>query len=93
MPIDKVKTYILSILNSLPQALTMGEIKSAIARANNRLVLDKTKGWIVGDYDTSLTEKAVETLLADGKIAYINNRYISRRHTTRFRTLDADWQW
>jgi len=93
-PIDKAKGYIISMLNSLPQALTMGEIKASVARANSRAVLDKSKkGKPPANYDTSLTEKAVEMLLADGKVVFLDNRYISRRHVPRFRTLDADWQW
>lgn len=91
--IVKINSLVLSILNTLPQSMTMGEIKSAVARVNTRL--DHVNVTSTGDFnDPQLVEKAVLSLIASGRVCSPDGcRYIAKRHCPKFRLLDADWQW
>lgn len=90
---DKTKVYVLSTLNSLPYALSMGEIKEVVARVS------KATGTVYGNYAPHLIEQVVHDLVMEGKIVVRDHdiggwrEYIARRHIPRFRTLDCDWQW
>lgn len=75
-----LECVILHTLNSIPRAVTLGEIKSSVAQYFKNQPGEEVK-------------RTVETLVADGKILHSDCKYMSRRHMPKFRTLDADWQW
>lgn len=88
---DIAKSFVVCTLDAISQPMSLDHIKQSIGRLANEKRLDGVKLLACSAENV---EEAVRVLAYDGKIVQVEyDRFTSRKHCPRFRTLDADWQW